>query len=102
MFKQFAAVSLALALSPMAVLADSHTSAPITIDGVLPYASVGQSVFIAEGEDGAPEEISVGLVVHVVDEDDPTIAFTGEVSGPVVGDDGAPNGRWRVLLTEEG
>lgn len=93
-----AAFVLAL-LVPLPALADAHAAATVSIDGILEYASVGQSVFVTQGENGAPDVIEVGMVLQLVAEDDEAITFTGEVSGPVT-DNGTPTGRWTVLLTE--
>ena len=93
-----AALVLAL-LAPMPALADAHAAATVTIASVLPYASVGQSVFVTEGQDGAPEVIEVGMVLQLVDSRDPAVTFTGEVTGPVT-DNGTPTGSWTVILTE--
>lgn len=93
------ALSLCL-LAPIPAFADGHVAATVMIDGILEYASVGQSVFVTQGEDGAPEAIEVGMTFLLVDADDENRTFTGTVSGPVVNDDGTPNGSWTVLLTE--
>ncbi|MBF9043968.1 hypothetical protein HKCCE4037_11560 [Rhodobacterales bacterium HKCCE4037] len=92
------ALTLAL-LAPLPALADAHAAGTVMIDGTLQYASVGQSVFITAGENGAPEEIEIGMILVLVDDEDPNLTFTGEVATEVT-DNGTSTGRWTVLLTE--
>lgn len=98
--KLLTALTLSVSLlAPLPALADSHAAATVTIDGILEYASVGQSVFVTEGENGAPETMEIGMVLVLVDADNPELTFDGVVN-TVVTENDQPTGSWTVLLTE--
>jgi hypothetical protein len=98
--KVFSALALAATLlAPLPALADGHAVATITIDGTLQYASIGQSVSVTEGENGAPDVIELGMVFVLVDADDPELTFNGVVNSNFVDND-TPTANWAVLLTE--
>ncbi len=89
----------AVLLAPLPALADAHAVATVTIDGILEYASIGQSVSVTEGENGAPETIELGMVFVLVDADNPELTFNGVVNSNFVDND-TPTANWAVLLTE--
>lgn len=95
-------MSLTLAttlLSPLAALADAHAAGTVLIHSTLQYASVGQSVTVTAGENGAPADIAIGTVLILVDDENAELTFTGEVNTEVT-DNGTSTGMWTVLLTE--
>jgi hypothetical protein len=64
---------------------------------ILPYAQVGDGVFVEAGVNGMPAEVSIGMIITVVDPDDSAISFVAEVTGNVT-DSNQPTSQWTATL----
>lgn len=98
---RFSLPCLALCLTLASPLvAQEPVATVIASPNILPYARIGESVFVRAGVDGMPAEVTIGMIITVVDPRDSTISYVAEVSGNVT-DNNQPTDSWTAVLLRQ-
>lgn len=66
--------------------------ADVIVSSMIPYlpedvSARGYGAMIEEGVNGAPDEIVMGMIIRLVDDEDPSLTVLSEVTGNVSNDD---------------
>lgn len=91
-----------LALSPLALHAEDMTPvADVIIGSTLPYVpdvTEGKyTKWVTPGENGAPEVLEEGMILRMIDKDDPTLTRLARVAGDIT-DNGTPTGKKIIVF----